>query len=63
MGLELNLVNLMDVLQKVTDVNILSLHLGVPEYVMVEIRYNYGKTKDRKRAMLTWWLDNDLNCT
>jgi len=40
MGLELNLVNLMEVLQKVTEVEYMGLHLGVPERVMVKIRYN-----------------------
>jgi len=63
MGLEVNLVNLMDVLQKVTEVDSLGLHLGVPEDVMVEIRQDYHMTKDQKRAILKWWLDNDLNRT
>ena len=64
MGFELNLVNLMDVLQEVTEVDSLGLQLGVPRHELDKIWQDFWQeTEERKRAMLKWWLDNDLNCT
>ena len=63
MPLEVNLVNLLDVLQKVTDVVDLGLHLGVPKHELDEIRQDFCTTKERKREMLQWWLDHTLNPT
>ena len=60
MPLEVNLVNLLDVLQKVTDVDDLGLHLGVPKHRLNEFRQDFHKTRERKREMLQWWLDHAL---
>ena len=62
-GLKVNLVNLIDVLQKVTEVDNLGLHLGVPRHELDKIRQDFHTTEERKRTMLKWWLDNDLNRT
>ena len=56
MPLEVNLVNLLDVLQKVTDVYDLGLHLGVPEHALDKIQQDFHMTDERKREMLKWWL-------
>ena len=63
MPLEVNLVNLLDVLQKVTDVDNLGLHLGVPKHELDEIKTNFHRTQEQKRGMVRWWLNNDLNPT
>ena len=55
--------NLVDVLQKVTDVNDLGLHLGVPKHKLDEIRQDFHNTDERKREVLQWWLDHTLNPT
>ena len=60
MPLEVNLVNLLDVLQKVTDVDDLGLHLGVPKHRLNEFRQDFHQTRERKREMLQWWLDHAL---
>ena len=54
---------LLDVLQKVTDVDDLGLHLGVPKHELEIIRQDFCKTKERKREMLQWWLDHTVNPT
>ena len=56
MPLEVNLVNLVDVLQKVTDVDNLGLHLGVPKHKLDKIRQDSHTTDERMREMLQWWL-------
>ena len=58
--MEGNLVNLLDVLQKVTDVDNLCLHLGVPKHELDEIRQDFHKTREQKREMLQWWIDHAL---
>jgi len=63
MPLEVNLVNLLDVLPKVSDVVNLGLHLGVPKHRLDEIRQDFCTTKELKREMLQWWLDHTLNPT
>ena len=63
MPLEVNLVNLLDVLQKVTDVDDLGLHLGVPKHELDKIRQDLHTTDEQKREMLQWWLDHTLNPT
>ena len=63
MPLKVILVNLLDVLQKVADVDDLGLHLGVPKHELDKIRQDYHKTDERKREMLQWWLDHTLNPT
>ena len=63
MCLEVNLVNLMDVLQAVTDVDNLGLHLGVPKHEPVKIRQDFCTTDERKRELLQWWLDHTFNPT
>ena len=63
MPLEVNLVNLVDVLQKVTDVDNLGLHLGVPKHELDKIRQDVYTTDERKMKMLQWWLDHTLNPT
>ena len=63
MPLEVNLVNLLDVLQKVTDVVDLGLHLGVPKHKLDEIRQDFCMTKEQKREMLQWWLDHTVHPT
>ena len=63
MGLELNLVNLMDVLQKVTEVDSLGLHLGIPKHELDRMRLDYRMQEQRKMAMLEWWLNHNLNPT
>ena len=63
MSLEVNLVNLLDVLQKVTDVDNLGLHLGVPKYKLDEIKIDFHRTQEQTRGMVRWWLNNDLNPT
>ena len=54
MGLEVNLVNLMDVLQEVTEVDSLGLHLGVPRNKLDKIRQDVPMTEERKMAMFNW---------
>ena len=63
MPLEVNLVNLLDVLQKVTDVDDLGLHLGVPKHELDKFRQDFHTTDERKREMLQWWLDHTFNPT
>ena len=63
MGLKVNLVNLMDVLQKVTEVDSLGLHLGVPKHELDKIRRDVPTTEEQKTAMLDWWLNHQLNPT
>ena len=63
MPLEVNLVNLLDVLQKVTDVDDLGVHLGVPKHRLDEFRQDFHKTGERKREMLQWWLDHAVYTT
>ena len=63
MPLEVNLVNLVDILQKVIDVDNLGLHLGVPKHELDKIRQDFRTTDERKREMLQWWLDHALNPT
>ena len=63
MPLEVNLVNLVDVLQKVTDVDNLGLHLGVPKHKLDKIRQDFHTTDERMREMLQWWLDHTLKPT
>ena len=63
MPLEVNLVNLLDVLKKVTDVVDLCLRLGVPKQELDEIRQDFCTTKKRKQEMLQWWLDHTLDST
>lgn len=46
MGLELNLVNLIDVLQKVTEVDNLGLHLGVPKHELDKITQDFHTTEE-----------------
>ena len=46
MALEVNLVNLVDVLQKVTDVDNLGLHLGVPKLELDKIRQGFHTTEE-----------------
>ena len=58
-----NLVHLLDVLQKVTDVNNLGLHLGVPKHELDKIRQDFHTTDERKMKILQWWLDHTLNPT
>ena len=55
--------HLLDVLQEVTDVDDLGLHLGVPKHELEIIRQDFCKTKERKREMLQWWLDHTVNPT
>ena len=55
--------NLLDVLQKVTDVDDLGLHLGVPKHELDKIRQDFHKADERKREMLQWWLNHTLNPT
>ena len=58
--MEVNLENLVDVLRKVTDVDDLGLHLGVPKHELDIIRqYIYWKDQ-QKTTLLQWWLNNDL---
>ena len=63
MPLEVNLVNLVDILQKVTDVDDLGLHLGVPKHELDEIRQDFSTTKERKKEMLQFWLNHTPNPT
>ena len=63
MGLEMNLVNLMDVLQKVTEVDSLGLHLGVPKHELDKFRLDSPTIEERKMAMFNWWLNHDPNPT
>ena len=60
MPLEVNLVNLLDVLQKVTDVDDLGLHLGVPKHELDKIKQSFYWKDEQKAAILQWWLKNDL---
>ena len=55
--------NLVDVLQKVTDVDNLGLHLGVPKHKLDEIRQDFHTTEERKREMLQFWLNHTPNPT
>lgn len=52
--------NLVGVLQKVTDVVDLGLHLGVPKQELDQIRQDFHTKDEQKRNMLQWWLKNDL---
>ena len=63
MALEVNLVNLLDVLQKVTDVDNLGLHLSVSKHELDKIRQDFYTTDERKMKMLQWWLDHTPNPT
>ena len=60
MPLEVNLDNLMQVLKKVTEVDDLGLHLGVPEHELAQISREFRETDEQKREILKWWLKNDL---
>ena len=55
--------NLVDVLQKVTEVNKLGLQLGVPKRELEKIRQDFRKVDEQKREVLQWWLDHTLNPT
>ena len=59
----MNLVKLVDVLQKVTDVDDLGLHLGVPKHELEKFRQDFHTTDERKREMLQFWLNQTLNPT
>ena len=61
MPLEVNLVNLLDALQKVTEVDKLGLHLGVPRYKLDKIRQDLHTTDERMMEVLQWWLDHAHN--
>ena len=52
--------NLLDVLQKVTDVDNLGLHLNVPKHELDKIRQNFYWKDEQMTAILQWWLNNDL---
>ena len=60
MPLEVNLVNLLDFLQKVTNFYDLGLHLGVP-HGLDATKVDFHRTKEQKRVTLQWWLNNNLN--
>ena len=60
MPLQVNLENLLDVLQKVTDLDDLCLHLGVPKHELNKIRQYCRTTDEQKWKMLQWWLNNDI---
>ena len=63
MPLEINLENLLDVLQKVTDVDKLGLHLGVPRNKRNNIRQDLHTTGSQMMEVLQWWLDHARNPT
>ena len=63
MPLEVNLENLVDVLQKVTDVDKLGLHLGVPRNKRNNIRQDLHTTGSQMMEVLQWWLDHARNPT
>ena len=50
--MEVNLENLVDVLRKVTDVDDLGLHLGVPKHKLDRIRQSVYWKPNRKTTML-----------
>ena len=60
MPLQVNLENLLDVLQKVTDLDDLCLHLGVPKHELNRIRQYCHTADEQKWKMLQWWLNNDI---
>ena len=55
-------VNLLDVLQKVTEGGRLGLHLGAPKHELDKIWQDF-RTTERKKGMLQWWLDHTHNPT
>ena len=61
--MEVNLENLLDVLQKVTEVDKLGLHLGVPRYKLNNIGQDLHTTEAQMMEMLQWWLDRAHNPT
>ena len=63
MHLKVNLVNLLDVLQKVTDVDDLGLQLGVPKHELDKIRQDCHTMEEQKRQVLQWWLNHTPNPT
>ena len=52
--------NLLDVLQKVAEVDDLGLHLGVPKHELDKIRQRFYWKDEQMTAILQWWLNNDL---
>ena len=63
MPLKVNLANLVEVLQSVTDVYRFGLYLGVQNPALNRIRHDFRATEDQMVEMLQWWLKSDLNCT
>ena len=56
----MNLENLVDLLRKVTDVDDLCRHLGVPKHELDIIRQHIYWKDQQKTTLLQWWLNNDL---
>ena len=61
--MKVNLANLVEVLQNVTDVYRLGLHLDVDKSVLNRIRKDFRMTDDQMVEMLQYWLSNDLRPT
>ena len=61
--MKVDLKNLEDVLQKVTEVDSLGHHLKVPKDELAQIFQMFHKKEERKREILQWWLSKSPNPT
>lgn len=59
----LNLINLTNALQEVTDWHSLGIQLGLKPHEIEEIKQNHPTLDERKSAVLVLWLNNDLEAS